>query len=515
MSRAVWTAQHGRIPLKDVIFTNQAVKAVAGETPVSSVEVLIGALARLFNVPAATFTYEIALPVFTFVAVWAVWMLIRCWASGRYALCFTVAMVYLAFSGTSGASFGSFHLVRMWQGKAAFVSLMVPLLYFYLTQWAEHRSRRSLLLVAAAGIAAAGLTSSAALVVPLIVAAVAVPLLLAGQIVAALGAFLAAAYPVIAGLVVAAYYPLSVPGPPFSAPTVWAFVLLTGVLGGIMGLALWTAPRLARRGVPALIVCGVAGVVAVLMIPGVLAKIGAATGANAVAWRTMWVVPGPVVVGLLAAVPLPSAIRLRSEARWAAAVPAVAVCVAVLAAGLPVWSPQNVVHAILARQPSWKYNPLSLSLTSRVLRADHQPGDLLSTAKLMGAVPLLTSEVQAVDARTYYLELMPVSAQFINDRLLLTRLAGPGVTRAIGIRCPGRPGQGPGRLRMHVEPQHGRAATPQAGGLRPGEGLWLASVPAALSLHPGAVTPAAGQRPACGQRPGRPHDRRPARRTLR
>src|SRR5260370_36082054 len=82
-------------------------------------------------------------------------------------------MLYLAWSGTSSASFGSFHLVRMWQGKGAFLSLMVPLLYVYLTQWAEHRSRRSLLVVIAAGIAATGLTSSAALVVALLVAAVA------------------------------------------------------------------------------------------------------------------------------------------------------------------------------------------------------------------------------------------------------------------------------------------------------------------------------------------------------
>ena len=424
VSRAVWTAQHGRIPLKDVIFTNQAVKAVAGESPISSVEVLIGALARLFNMPAARVTYELALPVFTFMAVWAVWMLIRRWAPGRYALCFAVAMAYLAWSGTSSASLGSFHLVRMWQGKAAFVSLMVPLLYFYLTQWAEHRSRRNLLLVLAAGVAAAGLTSSAALVVPLIVAAVTVPLLLAGQITAALGALLAAAYPVVAGLVVASYYPLNVPGPPFTAPAAWAWVLLTGVLGSITGLALWTAPRLARRGVPALIMSGVAGVVTVLMIPGVLARIGAATGANAVLWRTMWVVPGPVAVGLLAAVPLPPAVRLRSAARWAVAVPAAALCAVIVAAGLPVWSPQNLVHAIVAREPSWKYDPFSLHLASNVLRADHQPGDLLSTTKVMGAVPLLTSQVQAVDARTYYLKLLPAGAQFINDRLLLTRLAG-------------------------------------------------------------------------------------------
>jgi hypothetical protein len=433
LSRAVWTAQHGRIPLKDVIFTNQAVKQIPAESPVSSIEVLIGALARLFGVPAASFTYYIALPVFTFVAVWAVWLLIRRWAPGRYVLCFAVAMVYLAWSGTSSASFGSFHLVRMWQGKAAFASLMVPLLYVYLTQWAEHRSRRNLLIVVAAGIAATGLTSSAALVVPLIVAAVAVPLLLARQIAGALGALLAAAYPVLAGLVVAVVYPVHLPHAPYPASTVWAWVMLSGVLGGLGGVALWTAPRLARRGVPALITCGVAGVVTVLMIPGMLTLIGHATGANAVLWRTMWVVPGPVIVGLLAAVPLPAAARLRltapgstrprPTARWIAAIPAVAACAVVLAAGVPVWSHQNV-GATVRQHPSWKYDPLSLSLASKALRADHHAGYLLSTERVMAAVPLLTSRVLAVDARSYYLGLLPVSSQFINDRLLLTRLAG-------------------------------------------------------------------------------------------
>jgi len=423
VSRAVWTAQHGRIPLKDVIFTNQAVNQIPAESPVSSVEVLIGALARLFGVPAASFTYYIALPVFTFGAVWAVWLLIRRWARGRYALCFAVAMVYLAWSGTSSASFGSFHLVRMWQGKAAFVSLMVPLLYVYLTQWAERRSRRGLLVVVAAGIAATGLTSSAALVVPLIVAAVAVPLLLARQIRTALGALLAAAYPVLAGLVVAVVYPVRLPHAPYNAPTVWAWALMTGVLGALGGVALWTAPQLARRGVPALITSGVAGVVTVLMVPGVLTVIGDATGANAVLWRIMWVVPGPIVVGLLAAVPLPTAAWLRSSARWAVAVPAAVVCAVVLAAGIPVWSHQNV-DASVAQHPSWKYDALSLSLARKALRADHRAGYLLSTVRVMGAVPLLTSRVLAVDARSFYLGLLPVSAQFINDRLLLTRLAG-------------------------------------------------------------------------------------------
>ena len=424
VSRAVWTAQHGRITFKDIIFTNQAVNQINAESPISSVEVLIGALARLFGVSAASFTYYIALPVFTFFAVWAAWLLIRRWAPGRYVLCFAVAMVYLAWSGTSGASFGSFHLVRMWQGKCAFVSVLVPLIYAYLTQWAEHRTRRNLLLVVAAGIAGAGLTSSALLVVPLIAAAVAVPLLFARQIAAAAGALLVAAYPLMAGLVVTVYYPTHLPHPPRSGLNVWTLVLLTGVLGTIGGVALWAAPRLVRRGVPALITCGVAGVATLLIIPGVLTVIGNATGANEVTWRTLWVVPGPVVVGMLAAVPLPPAAWLRSTGRWLAAVPAVAVCAIVLAAGMPVWSPQNVVHAILARHPSWKYDPFSLALAHKVVRADHRAGDLLSTDRIMGAIPLVTSQVRAVNPRTYYLLLLPANRQFVADRLLLGRLAG-------------------------------------------------------------------------------------------
>lgn len=422
VSRSVWTAQHGQIAVRDILFANQAFKPIAGELPISSIEVLDGALARMLGIPAAAFTYDISLPVLTFIAVWAVWLLIRRWSPGRYTLCFIVAIVYLAWTG-AGASFGAFHIGTMWEGKAAFVSIMVPLLYFYLTDWAEHRTWRRLALVIASGVAAAGLSSAAVIVVPLITAAVAIPLLFNRMFKEAFGTALSSVYPLGAGLVVAvssALPPLQ--KIPFTGPTVWSWVMKFGVVGAVAGMALWAAPWIARREVPALITAGIAGLAAALMMPGVVGLLGDRFGISEVIWRVLWMVPGPVLVGLLAAVPVPFPKRFRATGRMLALIPAGVVAAALAVTGIPVWSHQN--GATIAAHPSWKVDAGRLKLAREIVRTDHSHGDILSTWQLMRTVPLLTTTIRVVNPRSYYLRILPAaSAQFIHDRRLLTKLA--------------------------------------------------------------------------------------------
>jgi Family of unknown function (DUF6077) len=422
VSRSVWVAQHGTIPSKDIVFTNQMVPHIWGEPPISSIEVLIGALARLTGGAAGAATYLVALPILTFFAVWAVWMLIRRWAPRRYLLCFGVAMVYLAWGGGSAGSYGAFHLVRMWQGKAAFVSVVVPLLYVYLTDWLERRSWQSLGLVFAVGVAGAGLSSAAVYIMPFIVVAAAAPVLFVGRVKIALGAGVGAVYVVAAGLVVAALSPLS----PLQAVAVqpaqvWQGVLAPGVFGALAGVAVWTAPWLVRRGVPAVIATGIALVALVLILPGLLTLLGDKTNAGPVMYRTFWALPVPVLIGMLAAIPLAPA-RFEAVARWVAPVPAAAVAAALILSGVPLVSPPLTS---LASHPAWKYDPAALAMASRVLGADHRIGDILAPWQVMAAMPRLTTLVHAVDAREYYLTAggLPASAQFIADRLLLTRLA--------------------------------------------------------------------------------------------
>ncbi|HEY8479065.1 MAG TPA: DUF6077 domain-containing protein, partial [Spirillospora sp.] len=416
--RSVATAATGEIPLRDVIFTPGTADEIAGEPPVASVEVLAGALARLFQVPAASFLWYVLLPAVTFLAVWALWRLARAWAPRRPELCFAVAAVYLLWSGTATSSLGSFHLLRMWQGKAMLVSALVPLLFVHLTRWAERRSWWDLALLAAAGVAAVGLTSSSAFIVPLIAGAAAAPLLASGRLRTGLPVFAAAAYPVAAGLAVMLFNDdTSVTGRIHDGPSAFTWVLLHGVLGVLAGCALWLAPWTARRGAPALICSGVAAVVTVLVVPGILEAGADLSGAGAVLWRTMWIMPAPILIGLLATVRIPGAPQGRVGAAVAAA-PAVALVAALIAGGTPVWSTSN--GSIVASRPSWKLPPKSAGTARRVVELAGPGGVVLMPSAFMRAVPLLTVRTHAVNPNGHYLRNLPVERRFIADRLVLT-----------------------------------------------------------------------------------------------
>ncbi|NKZ05387.1 DUF6077 domain-containing protein [Actinomadura latina] len=433
VSRSVATAATGEIPLRDVIFTPGTAGPIAGEPPVSSIEVLAGAVARLFGIPGASFVWYLVLPLVSFLAVWATWRLARAWAPRNAALCFAVASVYLLWTGTSAASLGSFHLLRMWQGKAVLVSVLVPLLFVYLTRWAERRSRTDFALLAAAGIAAVGLTSSAAFVVPLVAGAAAVALAAAGRVRTAVAACVAMAYPVGSGIVVMLYQEdTGVVGTVHDAAGSWRWVLLQSTLGVLAGCALWLAPWTARRGVPAVIVTGVAATLTLLIVPGVLESAARVSGAGQVLWRTMWLVPAPVLIGLLATVRTPAPGRRAAVRASLAALPAAALVIALVAGGTPVWS--NAARSVVASRPSWKVSAYAVGVTRDVVGLVGPGSTVLMPTGFMRVVPLLTVRTQAVNPNGHYLKLLPVPAQAIDDRQVLTE--------AVRTRYGDKPGSG-------------------------------------------------------------------------
>ncbi|WP_165964174.1 DUF6077 domain-containing protein, partial [Actinomadura sp. KC216] len=419
VSRSVATATTGEIPLKDVIFTPGTADEISGEPPVASIEVLAGAMARLLGVPAASFVWYLLLPAVTFVAVWALWRLVRAWAPRNAPLCFAVGAVYLLWSGMGGASLGSFHLLRMWQGKAMLVSALVPLLFVYLTRWAERRTRGDLALLAAAGVAAVGLTSSAVFVVPLVAGAAAVALIAAGRVLAGLAACAAMAYPVGAALAVKLLYgDTSVVGRVHDAPGSYRWVLLHAALGVIGGCAVWLSPWTARRGVPALIAAGVAAALTVLIVPGVLEAAADVTGAGQVLWRTMWVVPAPALIGLLAAVRIPLGPWSGPARAAVTAAPAAVLAVALVAGGTPVWSESN--GSVVASRPAWKVPASAVGTARDVVALAGTDGLVLMPSGVMRVVPLLTVRTHAVNPNSHYLKLLPVPPQFIRDRRVLS-----------------------------------------------------------------------------------------------
>ncbi|MFI6519275.1 DUF6077 domain-containing protein [Spirillospora sp. NPDC050679] len=433
VSRSVATAATGEIPHGDVIFTRQTTGEIAGEPPVASVEVLVGAVARVLGLHASSLLWYVVLPGVVFLAVWSMWRLARAWSARRALLCFAVGAVYLLWSGPGGASLGSFHLLRMWQGKAMMLSVLIPLLYVYLTRWIEGPSRTRLLLLAATGVTAVGLTSSAAFIIPLAVAGAVGPLLLTRRFGLAAGACAALAYPVLSGLtVVLLHDSISVLGDFHDAPTTYGWIMLGGALGVLAGAALWAGPWTARAGAPALIVAGIGAVAIVLLIPGVLEVLRDATGAGQVLWRTLWIVPIPVLIGLAATLPAPAG-RGRAGTVAVALVPTAAIAVAILLGGTPLWS--RLTGTVVEDHPSYKLAKTEKVTTAALLRAMERrgvrEGVLLMPQSFMRVTPMLTTGIQAANPNSHYLKMLPAPRTFIDDRLMLTEMV-----RSPGSRKP-------------------------------------------------------------------------------
>jgi hypothetical protein len=454
VNRAVWIAEHGRIPVGDTLFGDDG-KVLPGAPPVSSIEALVGTLARALNTSAAGFGYYVLLPAATLLAILALWRLIRVWAPRSAVWCLLLAGAFLLWSGRSTASFGSFQLVRSWQGKAIFVSLAVPALYAYLTEWAETRSRRSFLLAVATGAAGVGLTSSATFVVPLVVAAAGVGLFVRGlwqvrrhaaehpaggsdttsrdSYRAVLGRLLlvglVAVYPVCAGLAVTTFLfgaPAGTDPKLNNAQTSWAWVVGPGVIGLLGGAALWLGPLLVPRGAAAATAFGAALATVAMLIPGMMELLADLTGSGPVLWRVLWVAPVPALVGMLAAVPLTALGRLLSPARglgrgpgWLAGWgPALAAVLALVLAGTPIWASTN--RARLG-SPQWKAN---LSVVRNAFAIAHgypAAKRVLAPASVMSALPLVTSRTKSVNPRSLYLQ--GITDGTAQPRQLLTTFA--------------------------------------------------------------------------------------------
>jgi hypothetical protein len=337
-------------------------------------------------------------------ACWMLWRLVRCWApSDRATLVFAVACVFLAWDAWNARSIGNFHLVRLWQGKSVFVSCLVPAIYVWLTRWLRRRRRRDAAMLFLLGACGIGLTSSAVFLVPLLAVVAAVAGLVRRRR-ALLGPLLLAIYPIGTGLtIIALEHGEGAPAMFESAPQVFAHLAVgTGVVGLIGWLGLMAGPWLGRAGWPRALALSSVGVLAAVVAPGVHTVIGRVSGAGPVLWRETWIVPLPVLVGLLAVVPLSRLGRLdRVPTRALAAVPAVVVVAVVIATGTPLWSADN--HARMASAAAWKVSEKGEAGAAAILGHRSGAGLVLAPAIVMSAISETTTRVYPVVPRDIYL----------------------------------------------------------------------------------------------------------------
>jgi hypothetical protein len=435
INRASAVADLGRIPTRDVLLSNGHFPPVAGTgSPVDAIAPLEGALARLVGVHGATIAYLVEPPIAVALAVWALWRLTRHWAPRRALLCFLLAVVYLYESGSGHLSFGNFFLTRIQEGKVVFVSWMLPTLFGYLTTWARRSSLLTGVLIATACIGSLGLTSSATFDVPLVVLAGVLPLVVArrwGGVILPLGA---AAFPLIVGTICSRLAPPShhlINN--FQVPSVtYGVIVGIGLIAVIGGLALWLGPWLVRDRQSQLIVLGTVIVAVVALAPKVMFEVHNAISLGGALQRVLWVVPLPVLVGLLAAYPPVSLVRRAASAapdaggrrfRLGAFPVAAALAVLLLVDGAPILSS---MQSQLVDHPTWKVRPAP-ELSARAVTKHVRSGVVLAPLGTMAVIAIESGNVKTVDPRRLYTLQIPQPKALLADRLRLDRLEQLGI----------------------------------------------------------------------------------------
>ena len=183
---ASWVAANHEFPLRDVLFTDQQLPAIF-YPPLSSYEALVGTVAAATGIAAPDLVYYVVPPVGSVLAVMATWRLLRHWAVPMVAVALSVAMVFLLWDAVRHRTLGNLFVGRMWHGKVLFLTVLVPVLFVLLGQYAERPTRQALIRLGAAGTAGVGLTITGVFLVPVIAAGCMAPLALRAPRRAAIG----------------------------------------------------------------------------------------------------------------------------------------------------------------------------------------------------------------------------------------------------------------------------------------------------------------------------------------
>ncbi len=430
-----WVADRGTFPLRDTMISDQVFPAPASHTPpVHSIEALLGTVSRLTGTSAGSFTYVVMTPVLTALAVLSLTWLVQVCRLRLAPLGLSAAVVFLLMSG-SGASFGNFFAVRMWQGKSVLATVAIPLLTACAIDYIRRGGSRRAILTFLAVVAAVGASNTAVFLVPVLLGGLIVGAYLASGVRRAAGLVAALVYPAVCGFVIIFLAPAKESRTPAAAdvaassgaaslraigasPYLDPLVAVPGHGGVLVATLLATAlgwlglqSRAARTTVVAVVLAA-----AVALLPPVTKMVSSSAGVSSVVWRMWWVVPVPLLVaGLVSAAAL---VPLRGRSVVAAAVGAVAALLPVAGGGSWIGSPANGARWVAP--VDWK-TPPGAEASARLALKVSKPGDVVlapwDTSRVLADMSV---DVHPVSARTFYLSIYAgIPAARAQDRLAL------------------------------------------------------------------------------------------------
>ncbi len=426
LNRSVWIAEQGTSAVRDTMFGPETyVSPYNGGIPIASIEGLLGVLSHMTGLEVGTLTWIIATFVCSGMAVWVLWLLSRTWAPHAALLVTVVAVAFMLMSGES--RLGNFWIARMWQGKVMAAAVLMPLAWVWATRSLSKDSWRPVVMLAVGGLAFAGLTSTAVILAPLMTGAMVVTGLLLRSSRLALGGALFLVGPVLSGAAVLLFSEDVGGKDPALLLGAESFARVLGqdeVMVSLAVLAIAVGPLLLRHRAARLMVALVSLAALVMLLPPLLRLANDLTGAGPILWRVLYCTPIALLVGLLAAPPLPD--RLSRPARpLLTAVPAVVVLACIVLAGAPLWNTTD--HngpATLSSSPSWKVEPQALQDVRDVV-ATRPTGVILLPPDQMRILSMFTTEVFAVDPRDWYARTLKEPKPRNRYRIMLKTMAQP------------------------------------------------------------------------------------------
>ncbi|MEP9381284.1 DUF6077 domain-containing protein [Nocardioides cheoyonin] len=417
-----WVASHGTFPIRDTVFSNLAYP-IANWPPLASYDGLVGAVAGLLGVRAASVAYLLVPPVGSFLAVLALWRLLRAWRIRYPVTSLSVALVFMLVARDSWYGLpGDLFVTRMWQGKVLLLCLLVPWLLVHLARYADSPDRRRLVMLFTGGIAGVGLTTTAMFLVPVVAIAGAAPLARRSVRGAVLGCLACAAYPL--GAIVTTKATGGYSADLFDTRRLYrfdaewvghlvfasgpiAFVAVASLLAGCL-----LVPRMSARLTTALL----AGAFGIVLVPGVIRFAYDVTGLGPTLWRISWgcsiaALVGVVLVRLGSAVPGPRRVVLTGTI--------VVTTAALVASGRPITS-----SADWAAPFHWQRGRWDRQMADRVLAEVRPGGVVLAPRDLAITIAIATTSVKTVAPRDYYMDYLRDDPTFhFHQRMTLWRFA--------------------------------------------------------------------------------------------
>jgi len=415
LNRAMYMRVHDtRFPLKDTMFGDQKLPNLILPDVLASYEPLVGTIAAHVHVDARTLYYLWFGSIAAAFAVIAIWQLARTAGARSAVLVTAVALVMLGFQAADAAGWPRVGLYRIYQGKAMLVVALSPWLWHHALTYARTASRRSLTWLAIGGVAAVGLSSSGTLVDAIIVAGAVLPIALlrrdepmSQRIKKVLVGSSAAAYPVIlalAGLRLLASAQAALTDVPPSTLSQWMDVMGRHYMLLLTSVALLAGWALIRSS-HASLGFALAGLAAVVFLSPVGLVVLKTTNIGYVAWRIVWAVPVPIIVGLAVDAPLWSQHRRSVRIIASAVMGSVVLAISVSQLRELPTPTQMAQHRNLHRPvfglPSWDLQPEALRAAERLVRiAPH--GEVAAPEDVSSLVPDVTTSSFAVTPRVLF-----------------------------------------------------------------------------------------------------------------